>query len=62
MQNQLTQLWLNHQADILAIAYQLGLALGIVVVARILASNLKTGIVNANRRLGKLDETLIPIL
>ena len=62
MQNQLTQLWLNHQADILAIAYQLGLALGIIVVARILASNLKTGIVNANRRLGKLDETLIPIL
>ena len=49
MQNQLTQLWLNHQADILAIAYQLGLALGIIVVARILASNLKTGIVNANR-------------
>lgn len=62
MQNELIALWQENQATVIHVAYQVLLALGIIVIARVLAGAGKRTLVNTYKRMGKADEMLIPII
>ncbi len=62
MQESLLQIWTENQATVLHIAYQVGLAIGVLIVAKIVGSALRQGLQQTHNRLGKLDPMLLPIL
>ena len=62
VQESLLQLWTEHQATVLHIAYQIGLAISVLIVAKIIGGGLRQALQQTHNRLGKLDPMLMPIL
>jgi small conductance mechanosensitive channel len=62
VQDSLLQLWNENQATVVHIAYQVGLAIGVLIIAKIIGGALRQALQQTHNRLGKLDPMLMPIL
>ena len=61
MKDSLIQFWQNHSETIVALGYNLILAIVILVASSLIARAVRKAIQNTNSKLNKVDATLIPI-